>query len=114
MEGFERATDSRPRSLATNPRMNELADRLAAHDDDRLSAFTEELEEQETLEVAQINDQLRKAIEKSGLTYYKLAQESGVDQVVISRFVNRERDLRLETAARLAAALGLTLVPGAK
>lgn len=94
-------------SLAFNPRMNELAAVLAADQPD-------DLEQQETNEVARINEQLRKAIEKGEESYYALAKRSGVNAVVISRFACGERDLRLETAAKLADALGLTLVPGAK
>jgi len=56
-----------------------------------------------------IATELRKAIKSSGETYYRLAQESGVAQEQISRFVRGERDLRLETAGKLAAALDLRL-----
>jgi len=57
----------------------------------------------------ELQDALRQAIIKSGLSYYRLAKESGVDSVVISRFAAGERDLRLETASRLAKALRLEL-----
>ena len=78
--------------------------------DDKLhQALLDDLEQQEHLEMARINDQLRKAIEKGDESYYALAKRSGVDAVVISRFVCGERDLRLDTAAKLAAALGLEL-----
>jgi ribosome-binding protein aMBF1 (putative translation factor) len=83
--------------------MVELVAQWAAQPPERREAFL-----QEHL-MAGICDQLRRAISKSGETYYALAQRSGVDAVVISRFVNSERDLRLETAEKLAAALGLEL-----
>jgi plasmid maintenance system antidote protein VapI len=57
--------------------------------------------------------ELTRAIEASGLTHYRLGAEAGVAPEVIGRFVARERDIRLATAARLADALGLVLVqPG--
>ena len=64
--------------------------------------------------VKPISDVLRDAIKRSEMTVYRLAQESGVSQPVISRFVSGERDLRLETADRLALALGLRLGPEAR
>ena len=52
---------------------------------------------------------LRTAIRNSGKTVYRVAQESGVSHPVILRFLSGERDIRLATAEKLAAALGLTL-----
>lgn len=57
---------------------------------------------------------LRDVIESRGLTAYALGQDSGVDATVIGRFLSGERDLRLGTADRIAAALGLRLVEVAK
>lgn len=54
-----------------------------------------------------LGEQLRDAIRESGRTVYALAQESGVDTAVIYRFVSGERGVSLETAARLAATLGI-------
>ncbi len=59
---------------------------------------------------ATIADQLRSAILGSGETVYALAKASGTTQAMIARFVSGERDIRLGTAARIAAALGLALV----
>jgi transcriptional regulator with XRE-family HTH domain len=56
-----------------------------------------------------IVDQLRQAIARSGQTEYAIAQGSGVTQSVVSRFVNGERGINLETAARLCAYLDLQL-----
>lgn len=58
-----------------------------------------------------ITDQLKKAIKESELSNWKLAQVAKVDQGVISRFMAGERDLKLETAAKIVAALGMELVP---
>lgn len=57
---------------------------------------------------------LRRAIKASGLTHYALAKMTGVQASQIDRFMlpaddPRHRDLRLATAARIAAMLGLVL-----
>ena len=52
---------------------------------------------------------LKRAIEASDLTVYEIAKRAGVSQIVISRFLSGERDIRLETADRLAEVLGLKL-----
>src|SRR4051812_38227676 len=54
--------------------------------------------------------QLREIIDARGLTAYATGQKAGVDPGVISRFMTGHRDIRLETADRLATALGLRLV----
>lgn len=54
-------------------------------------------------------DQLRRVIRESGRTAYRLAGDAGVDEAQVKRFLNGERDLRLETAGKLCAALGLEL-----
>ncbi len=59
-------------------------------------------------------DTIRGAIERDGRTRYQIAQESGVDQAVIGRFVRGERNLNLLTAERLCKVLGLELGPKRK
>jgi hypothetical protein len=64
-----------------------------------------------------IDSTLRKAIKASGQTHYSLGQAAGVAPSQIDRFMMpaddpRHRDLRLTTAARIAAALGLVLTAG--
>jgi plasmid maintenance system antidote protein VapI len=54
-----------------------------------------------------LTQQLLDAIAESGLSGYRLAKESGVPQQVLSRFLRGERTLTIETADRLADALGL-------
>jgi transcriptional regulator with XRE-family HTH domain len=58
---------------------------------------------------ARIDDQLRDAIKTSGFTAYRLTEETGVAGPMISRFLRKERTLRLDSAAKLAAFLGLEL-----
>jgi transcriptional regulator with XRE-family HTH domain len=56
-----------------------------------------------------LQDALKAGIHQSGKPLYRLAKESGVSQPIIYRFVSGERDIRLETAEKLAASLGLEL-----
>ena len=56
-----------------------------------------------------LQDQLRQAIQNSGLSLYRIAKESGVAYQVLHRFARGERDLTLETATRLADYFGMRL-----
>jgi len=61
-----------------------------------------------------IDTALRQAIKRSGLTHYAIGKAAGVQASQIDRFMMpaddpRHRDLRLATAAKIAAALGLHL-----
>jgi len=60
--------------------------------------------------MSDLTSKLRRAITDSGLTRYAIGKVSGVDTAVIDRFVSGERDIRLETAGRIAEALGCKLV----
>jgi ribosome-binding protein aMBF1 (putative translation factor) len=55
----------------------------------------------------QISTVLRKAIEASEMSVHALAQASGVSHPIIFRFMSGERDIRLATADKLAAILGI-------
>ena len=55
-------------------------------------------------------DQLRAHIRRSNLNPRALGVSAGVAQPIISRFLTGERDIRLETAGRLVAVLGVDLV----
>ena len=57
---------------------------------------------------------LKQAIEDSGLSLYRISQDSGLDYAALHRFANGERDLRLETADILVEYFGLELKPKAK
>lgn len=62
-----------------------------------------------------IVDELRDAIEKCGEDRATISRKTGVNEGQLSRFMNQDdgehRDLRLETAAKLASYLGLHLKP---
>ena len=55
------------------------------------------------------SEALRKGIQESGKSIYQIAKEAGVSQIVISRFLSGERDIRMATADKLAESLGFTL-----
>jgi transcriptional regulator with XRE-family HTH domain len=57
-----------------------------------------------------VSESLRLRLE-SGPSVRRLSRQSGVDRAVISRFKRGERSVTLETADRLASALGLALTP---
>jgi hypothetical protein len=62
-----------------------------------------------------IDDALKAAIKKSGRSHYAIGKAAGVAPSVIDRFMveagsgERGGDLRISTAAKIAAALGLEL-----
>lgn len=56
-----------------------------------------------------LSGQLRDIIRGWGLSAYALGRMAGVDPGVIQRFLTSQRDIRLETADRIAHALGLRL-----
>jgi transcriptional regulator with XRE-family HTH domain len=58
--------------------------------------------------------QLRDVIDRRGLSAHAVGKAAGVDPAVVARFVSCERDVRLATADKIAAALGLRLVEQGK
>jgi transcriptional regulator with XRE-family HTH domain len=50
------------------------------------------------------------AIDASGQSRYRIAQESGIAESVLSRFYRGEMDLTAENIRRLTAYLGLEIV----
>jgi transcriptional regulator with XRE-family HTH domain len=61
-----------------------------------------------------LSEALKKAILKSEMTQYQIAKEAGIDQGMITRFLSDERDLRLETASKIAEVVGAKLVVDAE
>ena len=52
--------------------------------------------------VLSLSDHLRKAATESGLSVYRLAKDTGMDQSTLNKFINGERkNLRLDVADRL-------------
>jgi plasmid maintenance system antidote protein VapI len=58
-----------------------------------------------------IVDQLQQAIKRSGETQYAIAHATGISQSVLNRFINGERGISLETAAKLCQYFDLDLAP---
>lgn len=59
--------------------------------------------------VARLLDAIRRAVEASGQTRYRIAKESGVSAGQLSRLVNGERGMTVDTIERLADHLGLRI-----
>jgi hypothetical protein len=60
----------------------------------------------------QLNTQLEKRLHAAVCNYgnnYELGKVAGVSADVLSRFTRRERNLRLDSAGKIAHALGLLL-----
>lgn len=61
-----------------------------------------------------LTDVLRAAIQRSGLTFYRIAKATGIDPSNLGRFIRGDLSIRLDKADRLAAYLGLQLVADPK
>lgn len=62
-----------------------------------------------TPRMAKLLDAIRREIEASGQTRYRIAKESGVSAGQLSRLVNGERGLSVDSLERLAEYLGLRI-----
>jgi transcriptional regulator with XRE-family HTH domain len=58
-----------------------------------------------------MTEALKAAIEKSGVSRYRIAKETGITEPSLSQFMQGAASLRLDKADVLAAYLGLQLVP---
>ncbi len=54
-----------------------------------------------------LSDELRLAIERSGVSRYSIWQQTGIDQGSLSKFMDGERGLGMESIDKLADLLGL-------
>ena len=61
-----------------------------------------------------LSDQLRQAIDDSGLTRYRIAAETGIDQSALSKFYLGQRGLSMEAINALGECLQLTIRLGRK
>lgn len=57
-----------------------------------------------------LSDQVRQAIDDSGLTRYRIAQDTGIDESALSKFYNRQRGFNSDTLDVLGEYLGLRIV----
>jgi transcriptional regulator with XRE-family HTH domain len=55
-------------------------------------------------------DQIRDAVEASGLSRYRIAKELGIAESTMSRFMTGKGGLRLKTLDQLAVLLGLIVI----
>jgi DNA-binding phage protein len=61
-----------------------------------------------------ISEQLREAVRRSDRSRYRICKESGIDQGVMSRFLNTDANLSLASVDKLCKVIGLRLVSDAK
>ena len=57
-----------------------------------------------------LSDQMRRAIDESGQTRYRIAVETGIDQSALAKFYNGHRGLSMDAVDRLGEYLGLQIV----
>ena len=61
-----------------------------------------------------LTDQLRQAIDDSGLTRYHIANATGIDESALAKFYNGHRGLSMEALNALGEFLQLTITLGRK
>jgi hypothetical protein len=61
-----------------------------------------------------LTDQLRQAIDDSGLTRYRISKETGVSESALAQFYNGHRGLSMEALNALGEFLQLKIVLGRK
>jgi DNA-binding Xre family transcriptional regulator len=61
-----------------------------------------------------LTDQLRQAIDDSGMTRYRIAQETGISEATLSKFYLGQRGLSMEALNALGEYLQLTIHLGRK
>ena len=61
-----------------------------------------------------LTDQVKQAIDDSGLTRYRIAQETGIDESALAKFYNGHRGLSIEALNKLGKYLGLRIVMNRK
>ncbi|MEK6247673.1 MAG: helix-turn-helix domain-containing protein [Planctomycetales bacterium] len=57
-----------------------------------------------------VSDQIREAIQSSGLTVYRMAQLAEIEKSTLSRFLSGERGLSMSALDRLGGLLDLEIV----
>jgi transcriptional regulator with XRE-family HTH domain len=61
-----------------------------------------------------LTDQLRQAIDDSGLTRYQIAKATGIDESALAKFYNGQRGLSMDALNALGEFLKLTIILGRK
>lgn len=61
-----------------------------------------------------ISDQLRQAIDDSGLTRYRISKETGISETALALFYNGQRGLSMKALNALGEFLQLTITLGRK
>ncbi|MFZ1936664.1 MAG: helix-turn-helix transcriptional regulator [Thermoguttaceae bacterium] len=61
-----------------------------------------------------MSDQLRQAIDDSGLTRYRISKETGISETALSLFYNGQRGLSMKALNALGKYLELKIVMGRK
>jgi transcriptional regulator with XRE-family HTH domain len=61
-----------------------------------------------------LTDQLRQAIDDSGLTRYRISKDTGISEPTLSQFYNGHRGLSMEAMNALGECLQLTIHLGRK
>ena len=61
---------------------------------------------------SKLSDEVRRAIDASGMSRYRICKELGMDQATMSRFMNGKSGLLLEDLDALAALLDLHVITG--
>ena len=59
-----------------------------------------------------LTDQLRQAIDDSGMTRYQIAKGTGIDESALAKFYNRHRGLSMDALNALGEFLQLTIILG--
>ena len=57
-----------------------------------------------------LTDQLRQAIDDSGLTRYRIAQKTSIDESALAKFYNGHRGLSMKSLNALGEYLELTII----
>lgn len=58
-----------------------------------------------------LSDQIRQAIDDSGISRYRIAHDTGIDESALAKFFNGQRGLSLDAIDRLGQYLRLRIVP---
>lgn len=101
---FERVYRNRKLTPEEAARANEIRRKVMEEFPPLSSAKTPRLDS--------LSEELREAIRASDRSVRQIADDAGLSDVLLSRFLSGERDIRMATADKLAETLGLKLSAG--